>query len=225
MRDNWVLRFDENGNILNQFSIGGSLDELNGRFLSIQENELFIALTSTSSISIDKTENSRGGLDIWLVRTDFSGNILHQKTIGGDGGDGAHQIVTLTNGNYLIVAGSNSGISGEKTIPRIGPLSTDVWVLEIDAVTLDIVNQHQVINESTLYPIPATNQINIAFNEATQLIKAVLYDVSGKVVREQNYTHSFEQSFVFSTAGLASGVYTLRLEGNTFVKTQQVVVE
>lgn len=225
VRDNWVLRFDENGNILNQFSIGGSDNELNGRFLNIQENELFIGLTSSSSISIDKTENSRGGLDIWLVKTDFNGNILTQKTIGGDENDFPNDYAVLPNGNYLMPALSSSGISGEKTIPRIGPNSSDVWVLEIDAVTLSIVNEHLETNKSTLYPNPANNQINIAFSEPTQLNTAVLYDVTGKVIREQNYSQSFEQAYILSTAGLASGVYTLRLEGTGFVRTQQVMVE
>lgn len=225
VRDNWVIRFDENGNILNQFSIGGSGNELNGRFLNIQENELFIGMTSSSSISIDKSENSRGGLDIWLVKTDFNGNILTQKTIGGDEDDFPNNYAALPSGNLLMPALSNSGISGEKTIPRIGPNSSDVWVLEIDAVTLNVVNEHLISNQTTLYPNPTSSQINITFSEATQLNKAVLYDLTGKIILTQSFENNFEQSYTLNVSGLASGVYTLSLESVGGVITRQVVVE
>ncbi|MBK9399662.1 MAG: hypothetical protein IPN36_02035 [Bacteroidetes bacterium] len=39
--------------------------------------------SSGSSISGDKSENSLGGDDIWIVKTDGVGNILWQNTIGG----------------------------------------------------------------------------------------------------------------------------------------------
>jgi hypothetical protein len=123
------------------------------------------------------------------------------------------------------VCGSQSDISGEKTVPRIGPNSSDVWILEIDAVTLNIVNEHQIINESVLFPNPATNQINISFTEPTKLNKALLYDLSGKMVLEQDLSASLEANYVLNTHGLASGVYSLSLLGDGFVKTQQVVVQ
>jgi hypothetical protein len=225
IRDNWCVRLDDNGELIGQFSIGGSGNELNGIIHFAQQNSLLMTISSDSPVSIDKSEPNRGESDIWLVRTDFDGNILNQKTIGGNESDGSGFINILPNGNYLLIANSNSDISGEKTVPRIGPNSSDVWILEIDAVTLDIVNEHQIVNESIVYPNPVSNQINISFTEATQLNKAVLYDLNGKIVREQNYVQSFEQAYLFSTKGLAAGAYSLSLVGDGFVKMQQVVVE
>ncbi len=139
--------------------------------------------------------------------------------------DFATGLINMINGNFLISARSSSGISGEKTVPRIGPNSIDVWILEIDALTLNIVNEHHINNETTLYPNPTSSQINVLFNEAAQLNKAVLFDVSGKIVLEQTFENNFESVYTVNVSGLASGFYTLRLEGNGFVKTQQVVVE
>ena len=64
-----------------------------------------------------------------------------------------------------------------------------------------------------------------SFTEPTKLNKAVFYDLSGKVVREQSFEQSFDPIYVFGTAGLASGVYSLSLVGDGFVKTQRVAVE
>ena len=180
---------------------------------------------SNSSVGLDKNEESRGAFDLWLIRADLFGNILHQKTIGGDKNDFPSGIVTMANGNLLVASTSKSGISGEKTVNAISNDTNHAWILEIDAVTLDIVSEHQIVNESIVYPNPASNQINISFTEATQLNKAVLYDLNGKIVREQNYVQSFEQAYLFSTKGLAAGAYSLSLVGDGFVKRQHVVVE
>jgi hypothetical protein len=225
VRDNWVVSLNQNGDIIRQFSIGGDGDDYNGQFFDFNNEQLFLITTSNSPISIDKTEDNRGSLDLWIVSVDFDGNIINQKTIGGDNSDLIGTVSILPNGNYLIVSNSQSDISGEKTVPRIGPNSLDVWVLEIDAVTLNVVNQYPLIIETNLYPNPTSSQINIIFNEATQLKKAVLFDVSGKVVLKQSFENNFESAYTLDVSRLASSVYTLTMEGLSFVITRQLVVE
>jgi hypothetical protein len=226
LSDSWFISLDANGqNILHQSSFGGELSENNTVIHSVSQNGLILGIRSNSNISIDKNENSRGEYDIWLVFSDLEGNILRQKTIGGSNNDVLIGLKVTNNGNYLLTAGSQSDISGEKTIPRIGPNSSDVWILEIDAVTLDIINQEFISNESLLYPNPSSSVVHISFNEATQINKAVLYDVSGKIVLEQTFENNFESVYTINVSGLVSGIYTLRLEGAGVVITRQVVVE
>lgn len=225
IQDIWFVKLDDQGNIVHQNCFGGSSVESGVNIGQISNNEVISLVRSNSNSSIDKIEDSRGLSDLWFVKTDLNGNIIRQKTIGGSDNDYGIGLGNLPNGNYLICASSKSGISGEKTVPRIGPNSSDVWILEIDAVTLDIVNHHKVINESVLYPNPSTNQINISFSEPTKLKKAVLYDLSGQVVRELDLSQNFKASYVFNTQGLASGVYSIQLVGDGFSQTRKVVVE
>ncbi|MCZ7166935.1 hypothetical protein, partial [Salmonella enterica] len=71
---------------------------------------------SYSDISGDKNENSRGLNDFWFFKIDdASGNLLWQKTIGGNSTDHLTSAKETKDGGYILGGYSNSGISGEKT--------------------------------------------------------------------------------------------------------------
>lgn len=85
---------------------------------------------STSNISGEKTEDSNGGIDIWIVKIDGSGNIQWQNTIGGSGDDYLISLKQTSDGGYILGAGSDSDISGDKTENSRGGL--DYWILKLD---------------------------------------------------------------------------------------------
>ena len=57
---------------------------------------------SESNISGDKLENSNGGWDIWIVKTDVSGTIQWQNTIGGSDYDEITSVQQTPDGGYII---------------------------------------------------------------------------------------------------------------------------
>lgn len=68
-----------------------------------------------------------GAGDVVAIRTDFSGNIIQSKTLGGDAADGASYMVATSDGNYLISGNTNS----------FGDGSSDCYLLKIND-TLDL---------------------------------------------------------------------------------------
>lgn len=87
---------------------------------------------SSSNASGDKTENAfSGSIDFWVVKLNASGAILWQNTIGGTGSDVPRDILQTSDGGYLVVGYSNSGISGDKTEASQG--GYDYWVLKLNA--------------------------------------------------------------------------------------------
>jgi hypothetical protein len=86
---------------------------------------------STSNISGDKTENSQGFVDYWVVKLDASGNIQWQNTIGGEGNDNLYSIQQTTDGGYILGGSSHSLLSGDKTEAPQG--GYDYWVILLDA--------------------------------------------------------------------------------------------
>ena len=130
--DYWIIKIDSSGNIQWQNTIGGSnLDEL----YSIQQTSdggYILGGHSVSNISGDKMENSNGGYDYWIVKTDISGNILWQNTIGGSSGDILYAIQQTANGGYILGGYSGSNISGDKMENCMG--GADYWTVKTDSV-------------------------------------------------------------------------------------------
>ena len=88
--------------------------------------------TSSSNISGEKTDSSRGGDDFWIVKVDSVGNIEWDKTIGGSGTDDFSKFVLTRDGGYVLGGTSDSPISGEKTDSSKG--GKDYWIVKINSV-------------------------------------------------------------------------------------------
>jgi hypothetical protein len=71
---------------------------------------------------------NQGSYDVWLVRTDVSGNILSQHSYGGIYGEKPADMIVYPNGDCLIA--SQSG-SDEAVVGFHGYL--DTWLLMVDA--------------------------------------------------------------------------------------------
>src|SRR5690606_14808104 len=129
-KDYWVLKFDSSGNIEWQKTIGGDQDDRLADAKQTPDDGYILVGSSASNLSGDKTENSRGGADYWIIKLDATGNIIWQRTLGGDANDRANEVELTYDGNYLIGGTSNSSISGDRTVSNNG--YPDAWILKLD---------------------------------------------------------------------------------------------
>ncbi|HKR06682.1 MAG TPA: hypothetical protein VJY62_18755, partial [Bacteroidia bacterium] len=113
-----------------QNTIGGSWEDKLYSIQQTSDNGYILGGTSISSISGDKTENSLGGDDYWIIKLDSIGNIQWQNTIGGFTVDELHSISQTMDGGYICGGYSVSGISGDKTESNLG--GYDYWVVKLD---------------------------------------------------------------------------------------------
>jgi len=224
IEDIWFVRLNENGEIQDQKCFGGSGSE-NSAIIKVFDDYMLLLIGSNSNMSFDKNENTKGLYDIWFLKLDLQGNILQQKTIGGSERDFPSGIAILPNGNYLISSSSFSNISGDKTTNRIGLNSIDTWMIELDAITLDVKKINELYNNFIVYPNPSFNECNIAFDEPVDLRKAILYDNSGRIVLQKEFQSGKKSNYLLNVSSLAKGNYTLVLEGSDFNKTHQLSVE
>ena len=128
--DVWVVKLDGTGAIQWQKNIGGDNYDSGESIKQTTDGGYIIAANSLSNISGDKTENSYGSLDFWLIKLDATGTILWQKTIGGNQLDEAKNIQLTTDGGFIIGGYSNSSISGNKTDNCLG--FDDYFVVKLD---------------------------------------------------------------------------------------------
>lgn len=130
----------QNFSITSQKVIGGANYDALTPYKSPDGNGYFFIGESSSNISGDKTENSFGLKDIWVVKTDNNFAILWDKTYGGSLEENFSDAIFVNN-NLLIVSNSNSPVSGNKTIDANNN-TFDVWMIEISQSDGSIVEEH-----------------------------------------------------------------------------------
>jgi cysteine-rich repeat protein len=114
--DAWLVKTDSSGNIQWQKAYGGSADDI---ALSVIETAAggFVFTGQTESFG-------RGDTDVWVVKTDASGNIVWEHAYGGANKDEAHEVIELASGD-LVVAGQTSSF---------GAGLSDLYVLRLNAL-------------------------------------------------------------------------------------------
>lgn len=130
--DIWLIKIDNLGTIVWQKTLGGNNFDLISCISKTNDHNYVLAASSSSNISGNKTQNSKGISDYWILKLDLNGSIIWQNTIGGNNGDYAKTVIATRDGNYLIGGDSSSGISGDKTEKNLNN-STDVWLVKLDS--------------------------------------------------------------------------------------------
>ncbi len=126
----WLIKLDAFGTQQLSKTFGGSNNEDLFSIAHTFDGGLILAGRSDSNLSGDKTENSYGQYDYWIVKLNILLDIEWDKTVGGSLRDNAFQISQTINGEYVVGGSSLSGISGNKTEANEG--SDDFWVVKLD---------------------------------------------------------------------------------------------
>ena len=129
--DYWVVKVDKRGHKIWDKTIGGNDYEFCSPVLLTNDGSILLGGFSQSNISGEKTEDSRGGYDIWLVKISAQGKVKWDKTIGGNDFDNAEEIIQTDDGGYFMSGNSSSNISGEKTEDSRG--GSDYWIVKTDS--------------------------------------------------------------------------------------------
>lgn len=128
--DMWVVKLDSAGNKSWDRTFGGNeRDEL----YSLQQTSdggYILGGRSSSGISGEKSEATRGVSDYWVIKLDAAGNIEWDRTLGGSEEDILQSIWQTSDGGYILGGHSWSGISGEKSESSRG--FNDYWVVKLN---------------------------------------------------------------------------------------------
>lgn len=123
-----------------QKRIGSNKNDLASCMKPTTDGGFIVGGRSDSNAFYEKSENTRGSTDYWVVKTDANGNIELDKTIGGGDQylptplyrfDVLRSIVQTLDGGYILAGDSNSPISGDKTEACRGDY--DYWLVKLSA--------------------------------------------------------------------------------------------
>ncbi|WP_324721785.1 T9SS type B sorting domain-containing protein [Salinimicrobium sp. HB62] len=129
--DIWILKLDSLGRLEWQKSYGGSGHDHDAQIEKKNNGNFLIAATSSSGVSATKTEDSKGLGDYWVFEIDPQGEIIWQRTIGGNNGEYLTDLQETRDGGYFLGGDSSSEISGDKTMSSKGFI--DLWVVKINS--------------------------------------------------------------------------------------------
>jgi hypothetical protein len=114
------------------YRFGGTNKDWLSSFQRTFDGGYIIGGFSKSDSSGNKTQNSWGYSDYWIVKIDSAGNMQWDKDFGGGSTEKFYTLQQTTDGGYILEGLSNSGISGDKTQTSWG--DNDYWIVKIDSL-------------------------------------------------------------------------------------------
>ncbi|QMU29534.1 T9SS type A sorting domain-containing protein [Adhaeribacter radiodurans] len=241
-QDFWLVKINNNGNKIWDKAFGGKGKEELRSLVITREGGYVLGGTSFSGRNGNRTQNTRGGGDYWLVKTDSSGAQLWDYRFGGNGDDELRMVQETREGGLIIGGRTNSGIGGDKTQPNWG--NTDYWLVRLSATGVGYVNLDTPPTNLTppltppalattlnfiAYPNPFSTQLKVHFKvPRPQTITAQIYDGKGLLLAtlfegevQANKTYAWQwQPPTFVQPGL----YFLRVQTYDKVYYQKVLL-
>ena len=113
--DAWLIKTDSSGNMIWDKTFGGTDYDY---AVSVQQTNDggYVIAGKTSSYGA-------GNSDAWLIKTDSSGNMIWDKTFGGDSYDSASSVQQTSDGGYIIAGDTQS----------YGPGKPAAWLIKTDS--------------------------------------------------------------------------------------------
>ena len=135
--DFWVIKINPEGKEEWQLTLGGIGNDQLQSIQQTPDGGFIIGGSSDSSPIKDekgktignKSEETRGSFDYWIIKLSASGELEWEKTYGGMFADEIKNILIIEDG-YLVGGTSNSMVSSDKTAENLG--MGDFWLIKLN---------------------------------------------------------------------------------------------
>jgi hypothetical protein len=189
--DVWLVKIDSSGNLIWDRNYGGSSSE-EGHAITSLDNQ-FLITGMSSDIDHDVTE-SFGWVDLWMFKVDGNGELIWQKSMGGDWADYGKYIQIDTNGNGLVVG----HYEHDNPTNQFEDINMDFWIIkysDVEMATLD-----QAKSSVSIFPNPVQNLL--FFSE--ELNEIEIYNSFGQIVK------TLEKGTHIHFSNIPKGTYFLK---------------
>jgi len=129
--DWWLVKTDSLGNILWTRCYGGTHKETASQLIYANEGG-YVMTGKTGSVDGDISHNN-GQYDVWVVKVDWEGELVWERTFGGSRFDWANGIGLTSDGGYIIGAGTGSSNGDVNCFDSLPSDWSKAWVLKLDS--------------------------------------------------------------------------------------------
>jgi hypothetical protein len=205
--DYWIVKTDANGVKQWDADYGGNSNDYASTIIQTSDGGYAVAGYSSSAVSGDKTQPSKGGTDYWLVKADAAGTKEWDVQFGGTDFDFLFSMDKTTDGGYVLGGYSTSPAGADKSQPTKGVNNyNDYWVVKTTGSTLACA-------------VPSNlNTLSVTSNEATLDWSDVAGAISYKVRYKASNASTWTTVKVFTSNKTLTGL-TPETKYNWEVKT------
>lgn len=125
-----IVKLDFNGNVIWQRNYGGNQDDRLWDIIPTSDGGFLAGGYSFSSANGNKSQPTRGDMDVWVMKLDAQGQLQWERAWGGLYRDELFSMLEIPGGGYLLGCNSWSDAGPDKTDPNRGEL--DFWLIRID---------------------------------------------------------------------------------------------
>ena len=142
--DYWVLKLNSSGDIEWSKYFGGNFTDTPQGIIQTEDNG-FIVVGGSDSNDTDISSNI-GSYDFWVVRISATGDLVWEKSFGGDQIDEARAIVKSSDGNFIIAGDtrsnnndiSNNNGAADLWLIKVSPNGDLIWEKTIGGTSFDV---------------------------------------------------------------------------------------
>ncbi|MFN0274226.1 MAG: T9SS type A sorting domain-containing protein [Chitinophagales bacterium] len=140
--DLWVIKIQDDGDLDWQKNYGGTAGDFGFHATEGYDGYVIAGYSYSNDVDVSGHHGDVTTADYWVIKTDYSGNIDWQKSLGGDLTEYASNVLYTTGGNYLI-AGNSFSDNGDVGGHYFSTTYSDIWLVELD-------EDGNIINEKNL---------------------------------------------------------------------------
>ena len=199
--DVWMIKTDISGDTLWTKTFGGS------------DNDYGSGIDQTSDggyvISAGTSSSGNGLVDVWLIKTNSSGDTLWTRTYGGSSNDYPGECYQTTDGGYVIMGYTESFGSGDH----------DLWLIKTDANGYAETKEIFLSKKLEVYPNPTSETV---FIDGLGAISGVSFiEIISSSGERMNVVLDWSEEI--NVSNLSSGVYFINVHHENGVETMKLV--
>ncbi|MBX7141222.1 MAG: T9SS type A sorting domain-containing protein [Chitinophagales bacterium] len=233
--DYWIVKTDVNGIKQWDARYGGDWTDWLYSIDQTSDGGYILGGLSNSGISGDKTQESQGGDDYWIVKTDANGLKQWDTEFGGWQHDWLFSLQQTSDDGYILGGRSLSGMNGDKTQPNwdtipdyYGNFASDYWIVKITReFGVGIAGYEKNAVACSVFPNPADDVFYLNLTTKVDLngiAKIEVVNLLGQIIHSQNamiLNGKLQQEIQLSST-TAEGTYLVKVSINDQTYASQI---